>query len=560
MHKARKAVIITSAVLLAASVIVFATASVLSGRGNAGHHIVMQEGIELTEGERIEFSPAESDLLTAAGFGHYFKINTGEERSDYILIPVVGYKPHQVSSSDSSEQDNFNVTAVVIPTTDQMRHDLADNLRSSAESLYASILEDYDEYVAYGYTEEQMQKIISGLEYRMSDEGQQDILNNTTAYSLQFADTSVYFSAKIISAAAGIVFLIVLIYAVLGIRIKGKHLVIGTVAVIITVVAATAFIFRKDISTMMSLREFCPGLYMARIDNDYKLDNMLEYEINSEATMLNAISQELFFGVPLSVDLEGFGCSAFSAETPEGTHIMGRNFDLGDTDGTIIYTAPENGYRSIGICDMSVLNLAGEYRMADVVSPMGRVMSRAFPLITFDGMNEAGLGISILSLDYHPSHPQTDKHDVYILVAIRAILDTCATVDEAMAFLEANDIHSMAVYNYHLFITDRSGNSAVAEWVDNEMYIIDTEYVTNFYLADPDDPRDCDRYDTLEETITSCGDVMTIEEAMELLDDVQQEGFTQWSCVYDLDNFTVYVVSETDYDNVHVVTPESFDN
>ena len=268
MHKARKAVIITSAVLLAASVIVFAAASVLSDRGNAGHHVVMQEEIELTEGERIEFSPAESDLLTAAGFGHYFKINTGEERSDYILIPVVGYKPHQVSSSDSSEQDNFNVTAVVIPTTDQMRHDLADNLRSSAESLYASILEDYDEYVAYGYTEEQMQKIISGLEYRMSDEGQQDILNNTTAYSLQVEDTSVYFSAKIISAAAGIVFLIVLIYAVLGIRIKGKHLVIGTVAVIITVVAVTAFIFRKDISTMMSLREFCPGLYMASNDND----------------------------------------------------------------------------------------------------------------------------------------------------------------------------------------------------------------------------------------------------------------------------------------------------
>lgn len=560
MHKARKAVIITSAVLLAASVIVFAAASVLSGRGNAGHHVVMQEGIELTEGERIEFSPAESDLLTAAGFGHYSKINTGEERSDYILIPVVGYKPHQVSSSDSSEQDNSNVTAVVIPTTDQMRHDLADNLRSSAESLYASILEDYDEYVAYGYTEEQMQKIISGLEYRMSDEGQQDILNNTTAYSLQVEDTSVYFSAKIISAAAGIVFLIVLIYAVLGIRIKGKHLVIGTVAVIITVVAVTAFIFRKDISTMMSLREFCPGLYMARIDNDYKLDNMLEYEINSEATMLNAMSQELFFGVPLSVDLEGFGCSAFSAVTPEGTHIMGRNFDLWDTDGTMIYTEPEGGYRSIGICDMSVLNLAGEYRMADVISPAGRVMCRAFPYITFDGMNEAGLGISILSLDYHPSHPQTDKHDVYILVAIRTILDTCATVDEAMAFLEANDIHSMAVFNYHLFITDRNGNSAVAEWVDNEMYIIETDYVTNFYLADPDDPRDCDRYDTLEETITSCDGVMTVEEAMALLDEVQQEGNTQWSCVYDLDNFTVYVVAEADYDNVHVVTPESFDN
>ena len=560
MHKARKAVIITSAVLLTASVIAFAAVSVLGGRrGGTQNHIVLQEGLELTEGERIEFSPAENEPFSAEGFGHYIKINTGEERNEYILIPVIGYNAHQVSSSDSADPDYSTVTAVVIPTTDQMRNDLVNSISSSAESLYGSVLEDYDEYIAYGYTEEQMQKIIDGIEYRISDEGYQDMLNNTTAYSLQIEDTSGYNLAKIISAAAAIVFLIVLIYAVLGIRIKGKHLVLGTVAFIVIGVAVIAFILRKDISTMMSLREYCPGLYIARIDNDYKLDSMLEYEINSEATLLNALSQELFYGVPLSVDLEGFGCSAFSAVTPEGTHIMGRNFDLGDTDGTIIYTAPDDGYRSIGICDMSVLNLAGEYRMADVLSNTGRVMSRAFPYITFDGMNEAGLGISILSLDYHPSHPQTDKHDVYILVAIRTILDTCATVDEAMSFLDANDIHSMAVYNYHLFITDRNGNSAVAEWVDNEMHIIETDYVTNFYLADPEDPRDCDRYDTLEETITSCDDVMTIDEAMDLLDAVQQEGFTQWSCVYDLDNFTVYVVSETDYDNVHVVTPESFD-
>ena len=561
MHKARKAVLITTAALLLASVITFfASSAIGSSKTEAGRHVVMGEGIELNNGEWIEFSPSESDLLTCKGFGHYFKINTGEERDEYLLIPVLGYNPYQVTASSGEEvSDDSNITAMVVPTTDEVRTELIDALVMNATSLRESIRENYDEYIEYGYTEEQMDKIIDSLEYRMSDEGRQDMMNNMAEYSLKVDDRSVFQMAKTISAVVGTVVLIVLIYAALGIRIKGKHLVTGTLTAVVAAVAIGVFILRKDISTMMSLREFCPGLYMARIDNDYKLDSILEYEINSEATMLNAMSQELFFGIPLSVDLEGFGCSAFSAETPDGTHIMGRNFDLEDTDGTMIYTAPENGYRSIGVCDMSVLNLAGEYRSADVISPAGRVMSRAFPYITFDGMNEAGLGISILSLDYNPSHPQTEKHDVYILVAIRTILDTCATVDEAMAFLEANDIHSMAVYNYHLFITDRSGNSAVAEWVDNEMYIVQTDYVTNFYLADPDDPRECDRYDTLEETITACDDVMTVDEAMDLLEAVQQEGNTQWSCVYDLDNFTVYIVSDADYDNVHVVTPETFD-
>ncbi|MBO4637011.1 MAG: linear amide C-N hydrolase [Clostridiales bacterium] len=564
MSRSRKTLLIILLMILAISAAVFFAMKPLIGKG-FGDRVQAREGLILQNGEKVEISCLRSQLVYIDDDTYVILIKTPDSERHSFIIPVTGYTSGMVSSlTDTGEDDGtVSIRGTVVQTTDELRTRVADTYSDKAQNYLPVIRESYDEYIEEGYyTQEEIDLIISTLEHRASDEGHLEVMENMTDYTISAYDTTPFVIARIIAAIAGFITVIVLIYALLGIKIKGKHLALGTVILILTAVLAAAFILRKDIATMMSLKEYAPGLYMARMSHDYKLDEIIGYEATSESEVLNAVSQELFFHVPLSVNLDTFGCSSFSATTPDGTHILGRNFDLTPTSGTVIYATPENGYRSIGVCDMSVVNLAGEDAVSDVDSAIGRLYCRAFPYITFDGMNEAGLGISILSISDDPSHPDTDKPDIYMLTAIRAILDTCADVDEAVTLLDSYDVHSMAFMNYHLFITDRNGDSVVAEWIENEMNIIRTTYVTNFYLSDPDAPHDCDRYDRLEEVLGEKNGILTIDEAMTLLSEAAQYDdssvATRWSCVYDLDNFRLYIVSGRDWNNVYEITPDSF--
>ncbi|WP_439647423.1 carcinine hydrolase/isopenicillin-N N-acyltransferase family protein [Brucepastera parasyntrophica] len=68
------------------------------------------------------------------------------------------------------------------------------------------------------------------------------------------------------------------------------------------------------------------------------------------------------------------------------------------------------------------------------------------------------------------------------------VLSKCATVDEAIAFLEKYNIpHS---FSDHIMFADAGGNSAVVEWIDNEMVVRYKrgayQVATNFFLSKPE--------------------------------------------------------------------------
>ena len=45
----------------------------------------------------------------------------------------------------------------------------------------------------------------------------------------------------------------------------------------------------------------------------------------------------------MDVKTSNFGCSAFTAQTPEGERIFGRNYDYSPTDALVVYTEPKDG-------------------------------------------------------------------------------------------------------------------------------------------------------------------------------------------------------------------------
>jgi len=109
--------------------------------------------------------------------------------------------------------------------------------------------------------------------------------------------------------------------------------------------------------------------------------------------------------------------------------------------------------------------------------------------------------------------------------------------------------------------------SVVVEWTDNEMYIVEDNCCTNNVLStehesyDPD--WDCWRYQKLKKKLDEKNSTLTEDETMQLMSDVSfsdtPDHGTQWSCVYDLDDFTFSICTKRNYDDPHKFGREDSD-
>lgn len=412
-------------------------------------------------------------------------------------------------------------------------------------------------------TSGRLDELIAMMEGYVTDECYEKDKSYVTSYTLKATGIPDYSVLAFSSGGIAVLLGLVLIYSILGIWISGKKLVIGSTVIFLAAAVTGIIVFRKEIATMMSIREYAPGMYICNVQNDYKLDELLAADIRDADMMIEAGSKALLGGLPVSTDAHHFACSSFSCVTPEGFHLFGRNYDYMDTDGMILYSDQEGAYASIAVCDLHWVGMAGDNAALEPDSLLGRFIMRGTgPLISVDGFNDQGLGVSILTLDYPGYREDTAKPDTLVLLMIRAILDKCANVDEAVALLDSYDVHSMFAYDFHLFITDKSGKSIVAEWIDGELTVTPIDYVTNYTIASHqfDDER---RFVILKDRLSETEGKLTVGEALDLLNDAAQNDsgatiHTEWSCVYDLDNFVLYIYNDCNRQNLYIISPESF--
>ena len=177
------------------------------------------------------------------------------------------------------------------------------------------------------------------------------------------------------------------------------------------------------------------------------------------------------------------------------------------------------------------------------------------PYIIVDGMNEKGVGAGILELDIDETHQDNGNPDLLIFCAIRGILDNCASVDEALTFLASYDIQTDLNATYHLFITDSTGRYVVVEWLENEMVVTERCCATNSVVAPGkhyDEGTPDDRLPAMDECLGK-DRIATEAEAMEILKMVSNKRMTEWSCVYNLNKFSVNVCMDSDYAKVYTI-------
>lgn len=193
------------------------------------------------------------------------------------------------------------------------------------------------------------------------------------------------------------------------------------------------------------------------------------------------------------------GCSAFTTWNETGDSFMtARNCDFRHTDSSGAYTGlnvalhctPEGKYKSLGIADAFWLAMAGgnlhEGAFDDGYTDTS--LAVLLPYLIVDGINEKGLTVSILKLDIKEGEAAVNQQEpgkatIGHFVLARYILDSCATVEEAIALAKEYNIRNIGGIDLHLFVTDSTGASIVLEWRYNQLVVTDTNAVTNFYVG-----------------------------------------------------------------------------
>ena len=365
---------------------------------------------------------------------------------------------------------------------------------------------------------------------------------------------------------------------------KGLGIVLGSIAAVLLIFVLAVLLKAK-----------CSYKNLERVDENgafYSIDYVGNYESPLVSKALN-----LFSG----------GCSAFITTNENGETITCRNYDFPheDADGNpsglnvLVKCSPAGKYKSIGIADIGLFSVVGLPYYAGVFDEgsVSKIPLMYAPYLCMDGMNEMGVSVSILALDIKDGetamHQTAEgKDNLMVNAVLRQILDNCASLDEAVELVKNINVMCTFGYDYHLFVTDASGNSAVFEWRYNNFTVTYTNAVTNFYVG-YDDGCDCyygdrlkesfctaenvtreyhygyghgyGRFAKLAETLeeyeseaTYTGTLMTDEVAMTLLQTVSQAydpdtmtSLTQYSVIYNNMNKCVKVCVMRDYEDIY---------
>jgi hypothetical protein len=332
------------------------------------------------------------------------------------------------------------------------------------------------------------------------------------------------------------------------------------------------------------------------VSGGFYLDDFIaQGGVKTDSELIDFITGKITKGLlKMNISDPEIGCASFTAVTPEGDKLFGRNYDFAKTNTCIVFTeASEGRHATISTVDLQFLGIDEN---SDVSGLMDKIICLAAPYAPLDGINDAGVSCGIY-MSYQggaktmPTAQNTDKPDFTSTTLLRLILDYADNVDEAVEIARAYDLHDSAGTSYHYMVADASGRSVILEWVsgtdatDNdgsrrELRVIyndddasvgeaegasDFQWITNFIVSpgyyegcDPKEKKGYDRYLKLQEMLTEKDGVVADEwEAMDMLavigrrswNNDDKNGCTVHSAVYNLTDKTMLWVSNENFDD-----------
>ncbi len=336
-----------------------------------------------------------------------------------------------------------------------------------------------------------------------------------------------------------------------------KKIGIGILGGVVFLGVCVGTIFGKEIKSINSIKlvdEY--GMYSMNYYGDYGLDKLLEQGgVANDSELVSFTIQQILKGLPVEFNVPDFGCSTFQVQNAEGDWLFARNYDLDYVPSMILRTTPENGYASIGVCNLAIMGY-NEENQPD--SFFNNIMTLASPYTIMDGLNEKGLSIAVLMIKDDLTRQTGQDINMTTTSMIRYVLDKAKDVNEAIALFESVNMQSSSGVTYHFQLTDANGKSAIIEYVGDKMYVFKKEnnpmLLTNFIIAEENygHGQGHERYATILNALTASNGKMEVENAFALLQQVSkqykeleadEDSQTQWSVVYNNTDLTMDITA-----------------
>lgn len=319
---------------------------------------------------------------------------------------------------------------------------------------------------------------------------------------------------------------------------------------ILSAVIVTWLMFGPLVKGAWSVEKLDEGIYCYEFSGNDGFDGFLKQGGAAGPMELSAYITKFmsrgFSKPPKAKPVEqDFGCSTMAVDTPDGQRIMGRNLDWNNCRCIIAKVNPKGGYRYVSAFNPDFFGFGPDWKPEGFAN---QYLALASLFCALDGVNEKGLAVAdLVAGEGSETHQDNGKPDLTTTCAIKYLLKTAASVDEAVALLEGIDYHSDIGALHHLSISDASGRSVVAEWVGDKMVITDTPIVTNHYLC-PENfgaglhEGDC-RFEKLEAVRDSLNASMTPAQLLDAMSVAWQSwddeannvhGGTQWTALFNL--------------------------
>ncbi|MHC1704181.1 MAG: linear amide C-N hydrolase [Tenuifilaceae bacterium] len=280
--------------------------------------------------------------------------------------------------------------------------------------------------------------------------------------------------------------------------------------------------------------------YIMYYVDDYHFDEYLEtgtYPVFAQNTNITETSNS-------------WACTCFAAMGSSNSTFFGRNFDWNDCIPLLLVTKPENGYSSVSMVDLEYLGF-NRNNLPDNQATNNRLKSS--PYLPFDGMNEKGVAIGMMAIPSANCTVLSSRITIEELEVIRLVLDFAANVDEAIQLISKYNIR-FTNPPIHYMIADKSGKSAIIEFINGEMKVIPNnepwQVCTNFIVSGTSAPNyvECWRYNKVYNDLNEKQGVIDLTGMMNLTKASSQTN-TIWSMVYDTQSGKVYASISKKYGN-----------
>lgn len=345
---------------------------------------------------------------------------------------------------------------------------------------------------------------------------------------------------------------------------------------IVTVLLVFGIWHFDDLRTLTSVKMIeGTNLYTMEYFSDYHFDEFLQTGASDNNAYYKYINSILGDNVKIGVvgTASRNSCTAFTYKDSDGNQCFARNLDNTPNPVVLVVTNPSGAYKSISAVNMNCMGYTNEKVPTNYDPKM-----LAAPYFPTDGMNEKGISISMLQVNFARKQKENSKTTINAYAVIRLVLDYAKSIDEAVSLIREYNIYFDTDMMVHFMISDSEGHSALIEFVNGKMYVINNtksyQVASNFnnseemfnedgyvyfheyskWLATTNSSAyDSDygcyiRYDYIIDNLYNRSGIISDDDAFALLEDVASPKNLQYSIIYNLSTLEATIITDNDWE------------